>query len=158
MVRMDEVGVGERVLVSVSGRWGYSELFAFTHSDRRVISAFVRVETMSGRSVVLTSGHYMYVNGGVKQGGEVNVGDWVVDEIWGSIEVRWVGCVVERGLFNPQTMKGDLVVNGVLVTTYSSAFKDILTAHSLLAPLRFVERGVRRGIVEKMRCWMGVGT
>lgn len=155
---MDHVGVGERVLATLRERWGYSELFAFTHSDASVMSVFVRVETISAKALMLTTGHYLYVNGGVKRGGDVQIGDFLVDEIWGSTEVRWVGCVVERGLYSPQTMGGDLVVDGVLVTTYSSAFNDVLTAHALLTPLRFVERRFEKGIVEKVRCWMGVGT
>ena len=40
-----------------------------------------------------------------------------------------------RGLYNPHTLHGDVVVDGVLTSTYTGVVHPAL-AHALLAPLR----------------------
>jgi hypothetical protein len=53
---------------------------------------------------------------------------------------RWTAVVsttlVEAtGLYNPQTIHGDIVVDGIVASTYTTAV-DPQVAHGLLAPLR----------------------
>lgn len=43
------------------------------------------------------------------------------------------------GRYAPHTMGGDIVVNGVLVSTYTTAVHPVL-AHVLLAPMRMLHR------------------
>eukprot|EP00177_Eucheuma_denticulatum_P004160 GFKZ01007553.1.p1 GENE.GFKZ01007553.1~~GFKZ01007553.1.p1 ORF type:complete len:457 (+),score=34.35 GFKZ01007553.1:135-1373(+) len=154
LVPMEDVRVGDRVLVGVEGGRQYSRVFAWTHRQE-VPAVFVRIETGSGRRVDVTAGHYVWVNGTATRAGQVRVGDWMVDEIWGRVSVTWVGCVVGWGLYSPQTVHGNLVVEGVVVTTYSSVAKEMAAAHALLAPLRFLERRVG-GIVARVIGWLGV--
>ena len=50
-----------------------------------------------------------------------------------------VGSARKDGLYNPHTLQGDIVVNGVLTSTYTSAFSPVL-AHLVFAPLRALYR------------------
>ena len=43
------------------------------------------------------------------------------------------------GLYNPHTMDGDIVVNGIKTSTYTAAIEPSL-AHSLLWPVRMLYR------------------
>jgi hypothetical protein len=54
--------------------------------------------------------------------------------------VEHVEVEVGTGLYNPQTLHGDIVVSGIVASTYTAAVEPS-TAHVLLAPLRslFVE-------------------
>lgn len=51
------------------------------------------------------------------------------------VVVEKVQRVAGKGLYNPQTVLGDIVVDGFLATTYTSAAKAEV-AHALLAPVR----------------------
>lgn len=53
----------------------------------------------------------------------------------GATTVVRVGRTWARGLYNPQTTDGSIVVDGVVVSTYTEAVAP-RTAHALLAPLR----------------------
>lgn len=163
---MDVLQVGERVLVDVvrNGARGvarmFSEVFAFTHSDAGAVHSFTQITTETNRTVELTSGHFIYANGKAVPAGAVREGQWVMDAVAGKkVRVGRVQNVRRRGLYNPQTYHGNVVVNGVVATTYSSAFNDMETAHALLAPVRFLQRFVAPArFVEEVRCRLGIGT
>jgi hypothetical protein len=132
--RMDELAVGDRVDV---GRGRFSPVFMFTHRAAAHAGAFVRIEAASGAAVRLTAGHYVHVNGALAPAAAVRAGDAV--ELAGGardVVVR-VSAVADTGLYNPQTLQGDVVVDGVLVSTYTTAVEPAV-AHALLAPLRAV--------------------
>lgn len=144
-VRVDEVETGELVRV---GGGQYSRVFMWTHRDARYIGRrYVRVEGEGGVVLTVTEGHVVYVCRGVEKdcardavvAEEVQPGDgvWSVgDEGVRLVVVTKVRRgVVDRGLYNPQTARGDLVVDGVLVSCYTR-FVDMGAAHALLAPLR----------------------
>lgn len=135
-VRMDSLSVGDSVQVSAGE---YSPIFMFTHKLADVISAFVEIETAHGRSIALSPGHYLYANGAPKTAAAVRVGDVVT---LASGEDSYVTRVRRRsgvGLHNPQTVHGDIVVDGVMSTCYTSAVEPAL-AHAVLAPFRFLHR------------------
>lgn len=164
-LRMDTLQVGERVLVdaqhSVRGVVrAFSEVFAFTHSDAGAVHAFTQLTTETNLTVELTPGHYIYANKKAVPAGAVREGDWLMDGVEGRMaRVKKVRTVVRRGLYNPQTFHGNLVVDGVVATTYSSAFYDMGAAHALLAPVRFLQQLLAPpGFVEEVRCRLGIGT
>lgn len=161
-VRIDEVRVGEFVLVGGQGKGLFSEVFAFTHSDGWAVRRFVRVGFGRNESLgplVGTGGHLVYANGEVIRMDEVRVGD-VMDVVEGGRRrVERVEWVWGKGLYNLQTFHGDVVVQGVVVTTYSSIVGSAWIAHALLAPVRFLQRFVvKKGFVELVRCALGIGT
>lgn len=146
--RMEEIETGDWVRVSGGG---FSEVFMWTHRDARYAGRrFVRVELEGERAVTATVGHMVYVrrcgSGGcervVTEVEKVKVGDgmWGVEGDKEVVKaVVGTGRVWERGLYNPQTVHGDIVVDGVVATCYTR-YVERGAAHGLLAPLRALYR------------------
>ncbi len=139
--RMDQLKVGDRVAV---GGGVYSEVFMFTHKMDAVTHEFVSITTASGATIRLTAGHYLPLNGAYAAAGEARVGDRVSLSDGTTSAVVAVSQVWGRGLYNPQTTHGDIVVDGVRASTYTTAVQRTV-AHALLAPLRLAcaKLGVR---------------
>lgn len=135
---MRELEVGDRVEV---GRGVYSDVFMFTHKMPDVMHEFVTIRVGSVEKVVasvtLTHGHFLYVNGKLTAAGSVVVGDELELVSGERGAVVDISCALHKGLFNPQTVQGDLVVDSVRVATYTTAIQTGV-AHSLLAPLRML--------------------
>ncbi|CAN8072463.1 unnamed protein product [Agarophyton chilense] len=129
---MASVNIGDRVLVAPET---YSPVFMFTHKLADVRHSFVHLHLSSGHQLSLTRGHYLYVNGHLSAASTVNNGDTLKLADASFAQVTRVSSVDATGLFNPQTVHGDIVVNGVLASTYTTAVKPNM-AHAFLAPLR----------------------
>eukprot|EP00173_Palmaria_palmata_P003588 Plantae.Rhodophyta-Palmaria_palmata.ctg37814.p1 GENE.Plantae.Rhodophyta-Palmaria_palmata.ctg37814~~Plantae.Rhodophyta-Palmaria_palmata.ctg37814.p1 ORF type:complete len:157 (+),score=36.29 Plantae.Rhodophyta-Palmaria_palmata.ctg37814:49-471(+) len=109
----------------------------FTHKLADVINNFVAIETVSGAALRLTASHYMYVNGELQAAKAIVAGD-VVELASGERDaVSSVSSIVDTGLYNPQTVHGDVVVNGVLASTYTTTVEPVF-AHAVLSPFRAV--------------------
>ncbi|CAN8070026.1 unnamed protein product [Agarophyton chilense] len=135
LVRMKDLNIGARVLTS-SNRT-YSEVFLFTHQDESVVAPFVKISTASGRHIVLSGSHYLYLNKNIRAADTAKISDFVtlasgVNDHIVNIESVWA-----RGLYHPQTMDGNIIVNGIAATTWTRAVPPS-TACSLLAPIRGV--------------------
>lgn len=130
---MGQLEVGDRVAV---GNGDFSEVFMFTHQLPHTDSKFVQLSTTSGNVLKLTPGHFIPVNGHqYKPAKEVRLGD-TVRLMDGSIStIIDIKTVVDIGLYNPQTTHGDIVVDGVVASTYTTTIPPKM-AHALLAPLR----------------------
>lgn len=139
--KMEDIAVGDSVSV---GKGEFSTVFMFTHKLSSVENEFVALESASGAKLSLTSGHFLYVNGELAPARTVTVGD-KIELASGAVDtVENVGRVTAKGLFNPQTLHGDVVVNGIRASTYTTAIAPSL-AHTLLVPLRALfESGVVR--------------
>jgi Hint module len=135
-IRMNSLKIGDRVRV---GATEFSTIFMFTHKDSSSINEFVRLKLASGVSVEATSGHYMPVNGGLTSAGSVTIGDVMTVANGARSPVVDISRVFRSGLFNPQTLEGNIVVDGILASTYTQAV-DAQVAHALLSPLRFLYR------------------
>lgn len=129
---MRHLAIGD--LVNVGGS-KFSEVFMFTHQDASIMARFVNLTVASGEHVVITPNHYMYGGEGMKLAGDMQLGQ-VMQMFDGRLEnVVRKEYLVRRGLYNPQTMQGDVVVNGFRASTYTKYVQKEM-AHSLLAPLR----------------------
>lgn len=131
---MDQVQIGDRVRV---GKDIFSEVFMFTHKVSKKVSQFVKLDLASGASISATSGHYLYLNGRLAAARTAKCGD--VMELANGVRstVEKVSAVRGTGLYNPQTVHGDIVVNGVRASTFTTAI-EAGTAQAMLAPLRMV--------------------
>lgn len=129
---MDDVHVGDRVMVAAGL---FSEVFMFTHKLSRGLYRFLEISLKSGDSITVTPGHYIYVNGYLTAAKVAVIGDTLELDDGSQSTIVAVRQVTSRGLFNPQTIHGDLVVDGVRSSTYTSAVEP-LVAHALLTPLR----------------------
>eukprot|EP00178_Gracilaria_changii_P016973 TRINITY_DN485_c0_g1_i3.p1 TRINITY_DN485_c0_g1~~TRINITY_DN485_c0_g1_i3.p1 ORF type:complete len:488 (+),score=68.06 TRINITY_DN485_c0_g1_i3:2059-3522(+) len=134
--RMDEVEVGDRILV---GHEEYSDVFMFTHRSAHVPYQFVQLTTSSGKSMKVTRGHYVYLNGMLKMASTAKPGDTVAVGSGGHEEVVDVRRVWGKGLYNPQTIHGNIVVDDFVCSTYTHTIVPRV-AHSLLAPLRLLHK------------------
>eukprot|EP00171_Calliarthron_tuberculosum_P009370 IDg9370t1 len=143
--RMDELIVGDRVLV---GPETYSQVFMFTHSSLHIEAEFVEIRVRSGATVQLTPGHYLYVNAWLIAARDVQIGDTLVLGDGTSSAVVSAKYIMKRGIFNPQTIHGNIVVNGVTASTFTEAI-EYGAAQSLLAPFRCLFRafGIHPGAV-----------
>jgi desert hedgehog len=131
---MDQLAVGDRVKVAVDS---FSDVFMFTHRLADVLTSFVVLRTESGHSISTTHGHYLYINGALTPAASVKLGDLVTMGTGEQTRVIHVSESVQAGLYNPQTLHGDIVVNGLLASTYTTAVAPSV-GHAWLAPLRLM--------------------
>jgi len=149
-VSMANLEIGDRVRVAAgTGPNAFSEVFTFTHRKRTGTYPFVTATTASGHSLSASPGHYVYVNGHLAPMQSVRVGDALDVAATGThSRVVAVATAEQTGLFNPQTLAGDIVVGGVRASTYTTAVAPRLAA-ALLSPLRGLYRlGVTGGWLE----------
>lgn len=140
-IPMAQLATGDSVLV---GPNTYSPVFMWTHRDASAspTNAFVQLTT-AHHSITLTRGHYLYVSSSATSdadsrllvAGDVRRGS-VLSTVSGPEAVTRARRVGARGLYNPQTVHGDIVVGGVVSSTYTTAVAP-QAAHALLAPLRW---------------------
>lgn len=132
MKRMSDLVIGDVIAV---GDGEYSEVFMFTHKLSDVQETFVQLSAAAGQRIRLTPGHFIPINGVYTPAHAAKVGDVVqlADGVTSSIVA--VDTVVDTGLYNPQTAHGDIIVNGVRASTYTTAVAPA-AAHALLSPLR----------------------
>jgi desert hedgehog len=107
----------------------------FTHKIENEEYKFIKITTASGASITLTGGHYIPVDGNlvtaseVTVGSDIQLGSGTLDKVVSVTFVRGIG------LYNPQTLQGDIVVNGVVASTYTSGVEPTF-AHAILSPFR----------------------
>ena len=106
----------------------------FSHRLEEASYNFVELKTAT-TTLAITPNHYLYVNGNLREAQFVSAGDSLTLASGKLDKVLSVGRVKKDGIFNPHTLQGDIVVDGVLTSTYTSAFSPTL-AHVVLAPLR----------------------
>ena len=130
--KMSELAVGDKV---ITHNGVFSEVFMFSHRLEEATYNFVEIKTAANTTLAITPNHYLYINGALAEARDVKVGDRLTLASGKPAKVLSVGRVKKDGLYNPHTLQGDIVVDGVLTSTYTSAFSPTL-AHVVLAPLR----------------------
>lgn len=139
VVRMDELQTGDNVLVAPGI---FSPIIGWTHRDSTPMSAiYTRLDTDSGHSLTTTDGHYVYADGKMMKAEDVRVGMVMKTGTGSDTAVVDVRRVADNGLYNPQTIHGDIVVDGLLSTTYTKTVPP-MTAHAMLAPIRAAFKAV----------------
>jgi len=136
IVTMEDLKVGDEVLAGKSQE--FSKVFMFTHRSRNILVPFISIETELGYNTRLTSGHMLYVNGYLTRAENVKLGDTLLDAEGISRRVVRITSTMKRGLYNPQTEHGDIVVNGIVCSTYTDAVVPSV-GHALLSPLRMLK-------------------
>uniref|UniRef100_A0A383WKW5 Hint domain-containing protein n=1 Tax=Tetradesmus obliquus TaxID=3088 RepID=A0A383WKW5_TETOB len=141
--RMDQLVLGDKLqTMSAAGATTYSDVYLFGHDDPHSYERFVALQ-LSTNKLLLTHGHYIPTATGpacsianpaactrlMKRAADVQLGDlvWSVNATsvqFGLDVVKDKSEEVHRGLYNPFTLSGDLVVNGVLASAHSDWFLD----------------------------------
>lgn len=130
--RMSEIAIGDRVSIG-SGK--FSRVFMFTHKSPEVESKFVQIVTESDNIIELTPGHYIYANRKLVDANTITIGDMLTLENGKKSAVKSVSYTTKTGIYNPQTEHGDIIVDGILASTFTTTIQPD-AAQSLLAPLR----------------------
>lgn len=135
-VKMEDLKNGDSVQV---GPNSFSEVFGFTHRDHTVFGEFLSIEFSKNKSIELTGSHYIYINREsiAVPAKVVKVGDLLVSANGTLVMVKDVKKILKRGLFNPQTYHGDIVVDNIVTTTFTEALNP-RAAHCALSPLRLL--------------------
>lgn len=128
------VQLGDRVKV---GDGVFSDVFMFTHKDASSVHEFVEISTDAGVSLSVTRGHYIYINDAIAAASTVKVGDVVELGNGEKTFVSDVSEVSKIGLYNPQTVHGDIIVNSMRASTYTRVIEPP-AAQALMAPLRLL--------------------
>lgn len=135
-MRMDKLLVGHQVRVEKNL---HSAVFMFSHAERHKLTTFISVFTRCGQNETLTPGLLIYVDGGLYMARGVRPGHYIklADGDW--CRVHRTDVVVRRGIFNPHTIDGQLAMNGIVTSTYTTALHP-MGAHTLLTPIRALSR------------------
>jgi desert hedgehog protein len=175
---MRDVRLGDRIMVArADGSLGYEEVYLNTHKDSVSATPYVELALASGRSLMLSPRHFIPVAAGpasawtdhvAKGANEIAVGDIV----WSRAddgrmvpdEVAAVRTTVAVGAYNPLTMNGTIVVDGVVASAHSDWFLDgIVSAdaqtkvyQAVLAPVRIAYRALGPARIETITEEWGV--
>lgn len=133
-IRMEQLAIGDKV--RTGGGTMYSGIIMFTHRLSNSVNPFVRICVSSGNELRLTSGHYLYVNGALAAAKTVSVGSLL--RLSNGTETTVVSVEYpfrESGLYNPITLSGDIIVDGIRCSSYTTAV-DPMWSHAILTPFR----------------------
>ncbi|PXF45747.1 Desert hedgehog protein B [Gracilariopsis chorda] len=159
VLTMEQLAVAERIAV---GAGQHSDLFFFGHRAPHAVSEFVSIRHgASDKPLRISPQHYLYVNGKLGTAKTVRVGDRLrgADGV-DNVLVTAVDREAHRGLYAPTSMHGDLLVDDIVVSSYTSALPPHL-AHKLLHPLRLLYRYAPTSLVKRFtlfheQSWEGV--
>lgn len=155
-VPMSKLRIGDSIAVHTdtiggdkTSRTQWAEVYFFSHRDAQACAEFVRVYAVdiannAVNAVVLTPSHYLYASDGsarlrLAPAGSLRAGQRIASGV--------VKCVTQEqytGLYAPHTTLGEPIVDGVLVSQYTTTVRPA-AAHAILAPLRAVWRATRIG-------------
>lgn len=173
-VRMENVQIGDSLLShwDKDGAPVFSPVILFTHRLPKVSAKFVKITVDNRTSVMVSEGHYVPVfrihksepvtpsgslanstnqnwrsSSQLVASRDVRPGHWLSVRSGRLARVTRVDYNVRNvGLFNVQTTSGYVVVNGVMMSTYTTAVR-VPTAHALLSPLRLMSSLTERRCV-----------
>ena len=132
-VALTELKIGDKIYTGVDR---ISEVYLFTHALPLAETPFIELTTENEHIIVLSAGHYLYVNGFLVKAETVKLNDILRTDIGESCVIK-MEYVRETGLYNPHTLDGDIMINGVCTSTYTDALRPDL-AHGILAPMRYL--------------------
>jgi len=159
---ISSVQISEEVLTSK----GCSPVYLMGHEDPTIMASFVQATTDTGYIVELTPYHYVMANNKYVHARNLKLGDTVkvggkstglVKDILTDDIITEVQTVTRKGLYNPYTVAGDILVFapasnqtlGVVASVHSDWFlEDYVEAarvpdiyQALLAPVRTIHSG-----------------
>lgn len=139
-IHLTDLVAGDSILVKPGM---YSPVFLFSHRKLSGTHDFIQISTSAGHTITLTAGHYIRRISGSKGSSSeliasqaVSIGD-VLMTASGQSAVNGISKVRREGLIAPHTLLGDLMVDGVVASSYTQAVKPVV-AHTILAPLRLL--------------------
>lgn len=119
-------------------------IVSFSHRDDEEWATFIALSvTMPSnatRELEVTGGHIVLRYDGTSVfATDVRVGDHLLayeNQVRSAGRVTGVSLAKRRGVYSPITQSGWIVVNDIVITCYTDAVRDAITAHAMLAPIR----------------------
>lgn len=137
-VPLASLRVGDLVHV---GGGAFSRVYMFTHRELDGLHSFVKLRTTDGRVARMSDGHLTYASGRLVAARDVRVGDTLERDDGTRVAVASVARERGRGLMNPHTDAGDIVVDGFRASTFTKAV-PYAPAQAALAPARALHASV----------------
>ncbi|KAG0557672.1 hypothetical protein KC19_11G148500 [Ceratodon purpureus] len=144
--QMTELELGDKVAVmKPDGSIAYEDVYVFGHKDASAMSQFLRLtlkpidvevsdHAIETRNLELTALHFVPISGTggnlmYKRARDVIKGDkmWIQEASSGTTTlfvVTKISQVTKQGLYNPYTLGGTIIVNGVVASSHSEWFLD----------------------------------
>lgn len=134
IVLMSSLRIGDSVRVSENS---FSPVYMFSHRLPHTMSEYIRIQTGT-KTLSLTAGHYLPMNrqSHPTAAKHVAIGDEILTTNSWETVVAISRYTAADGLYNPHTLDGDIVVNGIITSTYTEAVAPSV-AETLLLPIRF---------------------
>jgi len=121
-VMMKDLVVGDKVLTA-SGE--YKTMFSMSHYHKSRDTSFLRIRVDTGVEQPLEISHNHLLFTEAKEypvpAASIKVGDKVLTTSSGFREVVELSRITRKGLYNPLTMDGTIVVDGIVASTYTSS-------------------------------------
>lgn len=130
-----------QVLTATSdGATQFEEVFMFSHRDHAAVTKFINIHTENS-SILLSPGHYIWTRAEgmtmllktaktVKTGDFVGIADLPTSSIFWS-PVTSILHSFQRGLYNPHTPSGSIIVNRMAAATFTNTLPPSPTLHRL---------------------------
>ncbi|CAN8071877.1 unnamed protein product [Agarophyton chilense] len=135
LIRVEDLRVGNRVMVADGI---LSPVIDFSHAEKAIVFPFSQFITEGGKSLTVTSSHYIYTQRGLLPARDVSASDFLTLSNGTLALVTAKIQIFDRGLFNPHTSHGDIIIDGFKVSSYTSAIEPRI-AHALMAPIRLLD-------------------
>ena len=146
---MRDLDIGDSVWTPSSSNstiFAPSPILFYTHRLSQGVFSFVRLRTISNESVTLTSGHYVHTTNGLKPANEVTIKDSLLRYTGKRLQKEPVISIEEKldvGLYNPQSASGNMIVDGFLVSCYTTALHPTL-AHILVTRFGYLIHSIMK--------------
>lgn len=114
---------------------GASRVFLFTHRSPDARSRMVRIITSCTHAITLSPAHYLRTPSGLVAARHIAINEDVLT-VSGVCKVMSIERVAAVGLYAPHTIHGDIIVDGVVASSYVQSVHPRV-AHALLLPVRF---------------------
>lgn len=154
-IPMYSLAVGDSVRTS-NGQ--YSQVYMFSHREATGLYDFIEViaDGSDEHSLRLSPGHFVYVDNQLVQARFLKTGQLLETADGRLTQIVSLRYVKRRGLYNPHTMSGDIVVDGIRTSTFTKTVEPVL-AESLLVPFRagfgMLHRDLSFGLLHRSASW-----
>jgi hypothetical protein len=120
VIPMDQLHIGDYVK---AGNDRFSRVYSFSHLDKSAEATFMQIHMEQlDQPLEVSPDHIVYVTGGkAVRASDVRVNDRMYD----GYNVSRITMVRRHGVYAPVTYSGDIVVSGVLVSSYVSLVDHI---------------------------------
>uniref|UniRef100_A0A7S0ZBP6 Hint domain-containing protein n=1 Tax=Timspurckia oligopyrenoides TaxID=708627 RepID=A0A7S0ZBP6_9RHOD len=153
--RMSELKIGD----SVKTRNGVDEVFMFTHKVESRLAEFIQLKVDKNRFIRLSTTHLIVLDNNGKNvlvaADDVKVGDFLMfmheERRMERVQVIEKLIVKDIGVFHPHTLNGELIVNGFVVSSYSTLLTpSVCNVLVLPAKLLYLVFNTRNSVVNSM--------